>query len=95
MAVSVVYPGPQREIFPGGTKVDNGPPNLFGHQTCAKFFVLYFCPKLGEINNKKRSLLKFSPIFCPKLGKVYKKRFSLKFSPIFCPKLGEEHKKND
>ena len=74
MPVLVVYPGSQREIFPGGMKVDNGSPNLFGHQTCAKFFDLYFCLKLGEIKNKKRSLLKFSPIFCSKLGKVHKKK---------------------
>ena len=31
--------GPQREIFPGGTKVDAGPPNLF--------------QKLGEDQTKK------------------------------------------
>ena len=38
--------------------------------------------------------IKFSPIFCPKLGEDLKKRSSLKFSPIFCPKLGEGHKQN-
>ena len=25
-----LYPGPQRENFPGGTKVDTGPQNLIG-----------------------------------------------------------------
>ena len=25
-----LYTGPQRENFPGGTKVDTGPPNLIG-----------------------------------------------------------------
>ena len=28
--VDVWGPGPQRENFPGGTKVDTGPPNLIG-----------------------------------------------------------------
>ena len=39
--------------------------------------------------------MKFSPIFCPKLGEKQKKqkRSSMKFSPIFCPKLGEKQKK--
>ena len=46
-------PGPQREIFPWGTKVDTGSPNLFGHQTCAKFFIPIFRPKLGEDQKKK------------------------------------------
>ena len=27
---SSMYAGPQRENFPGGTKVDTGPPNLIG-----------------------------------------------------------------
>ena len=44
--------GPQREIFPGDAKVDTAPPNLFGHQTCAKFFILIFSPKLGEEQKK-------------------------------------------
>ena len=35
--------GLREKFFQGSTKVDNGLPNLFGHQTCAKFFVLYFC----------------------------------------------------
>ena len=61
-----------REIFPGGTKVDAGPPNLFGHQTCANFFIPIFCQNLGE-DQKKKSSLKFSPIFCPKLGEDQKK----------------------
>ena len=52
-AVWRLDPGPQREIFPGGTKVDTGPPNLFGHQTYAKFIILIFCPKLGEDQQKK------------------------------------------
>ena len=78
--------GPQSKIFPGGTKVDAGPPYLFGHQSCVKFFILIFCQKLGE---KKRSSLKFSPIFCQKLGADLTKkikrssRSSLKFIPIF------------
>ena len=47
-------------------------------------------PKLGE-EHKKRSSLKFGPIFCPKLGEE-QKRSSLKFGPISCSKLGEEQK---
>ena len=43
--------------------------------------------------NRKRSSLKFGPIFCPKLSEEQKKRTSLKFGPIFCTKLGEEQKK--
>ena len=42
-----LFAGHQREIFPGGTKVDAGPPNFFGHQSSAKFFILIFCPKLS------------------------------------------------
>ena len=49
-----VKPGPQREIFPGDTKVDAGPPNLFGHQSCAKFFILIFCQKLDEDQTNKK-----------------------------------------
>ena len=30
MIINEVPAGPQREIFPGGTKVDTGPPNLIG-----------------------------------------------------------------
>ena len=67
---------PQREIFPGDTKVDTTPLNLFGHQTYAKFFILIFSPKLGE-EQKKRSSLKFSPIFCPRLGEEQKKTTGL------------------
>ena len=69
---------PQREIFPGGTKVDTGPPNLprlIGAYAVKSFFVP--APNLGKI---------FFPIFCPKLGEEPKKRSSLKFSSIFCPK---------
>ena len=45
-------------------------------------------PKSVE-DQKKRSSLKFSPNFCPKLGEHQKKkRSSPKFSPIFCPNLG-------
>ena len=69
-----LQPGPQSEIFPVGTKVDTGPPILFGHQTCATFFLSdFFCPKLGE-EQKKRSSLKFSPIFCPKLHEEQKNK---------------------
>ena len=42
----------------------------------------------------KIGLLKFSPIFCSKLGEDQKKGSSLKFSPSFCPKLGEDQDKN-
>ena len=46
------------------------------------------------MKTKKKSSLKFSLIFCPKLGEDYKKkRSSLKFSPIFRLKLGENQKK--
>ena len=37
--------------------------------------------------------MKFSRIFCPKLGEEQKKRSSLKFSPIFCLDFSEEQKK--
>ena len=43
--VFVIQAGPQREIFPGGTKVDAGPPNLFWHQSCTKFYILIFSKK--------------------------------------------------
>ena len=52
-ATSHVTPGPQREIFPGGTKVDAGPPNLFGHQRSSVKFSPIFCPKSGEDQTKK------------------------------------------
>ena len=38
------------------------------------------------------SLLRFSPIFGPKLGEDQKKRSSLRFSSGFGPKLGEDQK---
>ena len=76
---------PQREIFPGGTKVDTEPQTFQDllepmplnhsssrHQTWAKFFFPIFCPKLGEEQNKRSSLI-FSPNFCPKLGEEPKK----------------------
>ena len=47
--------GPQREIFPRGAKVDTWPLNL-SPQTWAKFFVLIFCPKLGEEHKKEKGL---------------------------------------
>ena len=54
------FAGPQREIFPGGTKIDAGPPKLGEVQT----------------NKSKRGLhSNFGSIFCPKLGKVQKKHF--------------------
>ena len=42
---------------------------------------------------RKNSLLRFSPVFGPRLGGDQKKRSSLRFSPAFCPKLGEDQKK--
>ena len=42
----------------------------------------FSCPKSGKDQNKKRSSLKFSPVFGPKLGDHQKKKSSLKFSPI-------------
>ena len=60
--ITVPYAGPQRENFPGGTKVDIGPPNLIWppkpyRGPCRK---IIFRPgtKLAQI---------FFPIFCPKL----------------------------
>ena len=35
----VLCAGPQREIFPGGTKVDTGPPNVIGAHAVKSFFV--------------------------------------------------------
>ena len=80
--------GLREKFFQGVRRSIPGPQNSLP-QTCAKFFILIFCPKLGE-EQKKRSLL-----ICPKLGEEQneKKRSSLNFSPIFCPKLGEEQKK--
>ena len=48
----MAQPGPQREIFLGGTKIDAGPPKL-GEELTNK--------------SKKRSSLKFGPIFLPKI----------------------------
>ena len=49
--------GPQREIFPGGTKIDAGPPKFGEVQTNQKRSSLkfdpIFCPKLGEEQKKK------------------------------------------
>ena len=44
--VLCLLPGTQREIFPGVTKVDAGPPKFFGPQSCAKFFYSVFPPKI-------------------------------------------------
>ena len=86
------HAGPQKEIFPGGTKIDAGPPKLgevqinkSNKRSSLKFGPI-FSPKLGE-EQKKRSSLKFGPIFSPKSGEEQKKRSSLKFSPIFLPKV--------
>ena len=43
-------------------------------------------------SKKKRSSLKFSPLFRPKLGEEQKKKSLLKFTPIFCPKLHAKQK---
>ena len=77
--------GPQREIFPGATKVDTGPPNFIGPSKpyrgpCRK---IIFRPSTKLAQN-------FFPIFCPKSVKSKKKTSSLKFSPNFCPKNDEE-----
>ena len=54
------FAGPQRELFPGGTKIDAGPPKLREVQT----------------NKSKKGLhSNFGSMFCPKLGKVQKKIF--------------------
>ena len=79
--------GPQREFFPGGSKVDTGPPNLIGpakpHRGPCRKIIFRPGTKLAQ---------NFFPIFCPKLGEEQKKKkkSSLKFSPIFCRKNGEE-----
>ena len=66
------YRGPQISL---GTK--------FAHNSLFWFF----CPKPDD-EQKKKVFLKFSPIFCPKLGEGQnkkKKRSSLKLSPINTP----------
>ena len=75
------WPGPQREIFPGGTKVDAGLPKFSKAQT----------------DKQKKVFTQNGRIFCPKLGEEQKikQRSSLKFGPIFCPKLGEEQNKKN
>ena len=56
-----VEAGPQREIFPGGTKIDAGPPKLSEALTdkSKKFFT---------------QIWKFDPVFSPKLGEEQKKK---------------------
>ena len=50
---------------------------------------------LRKLKTKRKvSLLRFSPIFGPKLDEDRKKRSSLRFNPIFGPKFGEDQKKN-
>ena len=83
---------PQREIFSGGTKVGTGPPKSLRVPNLRKI-LLIFCPKLGE-EQKKRSSLKFSPIFCLEFSEEQKKKkSSIKFSPADTP-LGATPKLN-
>ena len=43
---------------------------------------------------RKRSPLRFSPVFGPKFGEDQtKKRSSIRFNPVFGPKLGEDQNK--
>ena len=76
------YPGPQREIFPGGTKIDAGPPKFSKTLTdkSKKVFTQiwsHFLPKIRWRAKKKRSSLKFGPIFCQKLGEEQKEEKKL------------------
>ena len=57
---SFLSPGPQREFFPGGTKIDAGHPNSSEAVTA----------------KSKKVLLEFGLIFCPKLGEEQKKVFT-------------------
>ena len=55
--IRMVRPGPQREIFAGGTKIYAGPSKLGEEQKkrSSLKFGLSFSPKLGEEQKKKSS----------------------------------------
>ena len=63
-----VPPGPRRDIFPGGTKINAGPAKSVEEQ-------------------KKRSSLKFGPVFCPNLGEEQKKKVFTQIWSCFLPKF--------
>ena len=71
--------GPQREIFPGGAKIDAGPPKLDDEQKKKVFTQI--CPKSGEEQKKI-----VTQIFCRKLGEEQKKVFTQIWSH-FLPKI--------
>ena len=58
--------GPQREIFPGGTKVDTGPSNLFEHQTAQNFLFRVFAQNKVK-TKKKKVFTELSSNFLPKI----------------------------
>ena len=61
--------GPQREIFPGGAKIDAGPPNSReAEKKGLHSNLVKISPKLSEDQKKKRSSPKFGLILCPKFG---------------------------
>ena len=80
-------PGNSENLRITKTRMKNFPPRISP----------FAYPKSGEDKQtKKRSSLKCSPVFGPKLGedqKINKKRSSLKFSPVFGLNLGEGQKK--
>ena len=90
-----------RQLFDTGTNTsvrrifERGPGNLRIMKNKRKIsplrISLFSCQKLGEYQKEKkkrrRSSLKFSPVFGPKLGgdqKKKKKRSSLRFCPLVC-----------
>ena len=89
MVTLMIYSKPQRENFPGGTKVNTGLPNLFRppkpyRGPCRK---IIFRPGTKLAQN-------FFPIFGPKLLKSKKKGLHSNLIRFFSPKNGEEQKLN-
>ena len=74
--------GPQREFFPGGSKVDSGPPNLIGpakpHRSPFRKIIFRLGTKLGQ---------NFFPIFCPKLGEEQKKNLHSNLVRFFAERM--------
>ena len=86
-----MQPGPQREIYPGGTKIDAGPPNSSEPEK-RRFSLKFgrmFGTKLGK-DQKKRSSLKFGRIFGPESGEDQKKKVFTHIWPHFGPKFGRQ-----
>ena len=54
VGIANLYPGPQRETFPGGMKVDTGPPNLIGPSKPYRgpYRYVIFCPMGVDLHLK-------------------------------------------